>query len=81
MLEQAPDADYVKGKLEYPYGRGMNLQMLVPDVEALAIAFKDSVVIRPLMNKTYQTGAVKSSFRELMIADPDGYVLRFQQIL
>jgi hypothetical protein len=82
MLEQVDDADWLPpgGKLEKPYGRGINFQILVPDVQVMYETFKDALIIRPLMDKTYKTGATTRSFRELMIADPDGYVLRFQQI-
>ncbi|MCB1537363.1 MAG: VOC family protein [Rhodospirillales bacterium] len=81
MIEEGTSADYVRGPLEKPYGRGINFQIIVPDVEKLREVFVNATILRDLMDKTYRTGATTRSFRELMVSDPDGYVLRFQQPL
>ena len=56
MLEQAsgPGRRFHTALLEHPFGRGMNLQIEVADVDAL-----------------------EAGNRQFVVADPDGYLLRF----
>ncbi len=67
----------------YPFGRGLNVQIEVPDVAPLLKALKDAGV--PLYleveDKWYRKSAIEVGNRQFVVADPDGYLLRFFQSL
>lgn len=64
--------------LEKPFGRGLNLQILVPDVMAIlersGAAGLD--LFLPLEDKWYRRDEMEVGNRQFVIADPDGYLLR-----
>lgn len=69
--------------MERPYGRGINLQFMVPDVDGLYEAALGRGA-EPLV-EIYEDDIWKSDCmdtrRQFMVSDPDGYVLRFAQSL
>ena len=81
MLERAdgPGRRFRTAPLEYPFGRGMNLQIEVPDVDDLhAQALKAGATIYiPLEERWYRRGDEKAGNRQFVVIDPDGYLLRF----
>jgi catechol 2,3-dioxygenase-like lactoylglutathione lyase family enzyme len=85
MLEEAagPGRRFSTAPLEHPYGRGVNLQIACADVvrlHARAVAAGAEVVI-PLETRWYRADAVETGNRQFVVADPDGYLLRFYQDL
>lgn len=62
-----------------PFGRGVNLQIKVADVGALAAALRarDIPLMLPMEDKWYRKGDHEVGNRQFMVADPDGYLLRF----
>lgn len=85
MLEEVQngsDIDWVRSALEPPYGRGINFQIEVTDVDAIhnALTAHGCTILRPMMDKTYKTSLGTIGSREFIVADPDGYALRFHQI-
>lgn len=66
-----------------PYGRGVNFQFMVPDVDELYEAVL-SHGTKPFLD-IYEADIWKTDCmdtrRQFMILDPDGYVLRFAQSL
>lgn len=81
MLEEAagPGRRFRTAPLEHPYGRGMNLQIEVNNVDELhnrvQMAGIDFVI--PLEEQWYRNGSLECGNRQFVIADPDGYLLRF----
>ena len=78
MLEENNE-NWKVGKLEYPYGNGINISMSVKDVEKMYNDLKEKKLKFFLNleiheyrvdNETYQD-------KEFLIQDPDGYLLRF----
>lgn len=76
------DGTWESGAYEYPYGRGINLQILVEDVRALRERVRRAG-IEPFVElyttaywRTHQT----DERTEFAVLDPDGYMLRFTQI-
>ncbi|WP_309570010.1 VOC family protein [Deinococcus sp.] len=67
------------GALERPYGRGINFQMVVPDLDALhARLLADGYpLFAPLTTATYHEGHTPHTQRQVLVQDPDGYLLRF----
>jgi catechol 2,3-dioxygenase-like lactoylglutathione lyase family enzyme len=81
MLEQAdgPGRRFRTAPLEYPFGRGMNLQIEVPDVDHLhAQALEAGAAIYiSLEERWYRRGDEETGHRQFVVIDPDGYLLRF----
>ena len=69
--------------LARPFGRGMNLQIETRDVAGLAevCAREGADILLPLETRWYRTGAQEQGNRQFIVADPDGYLLRFFQDL
>lgn len=69
--------------LEYPYGRGVNLQIEVPEVTPLlqALEIAGIALYLPLEEKWYRMDRLEIGQRQFIVPDPDGYLLRFCQRL
>jgi catechol 2,3-dioxygenase-like lactoylglutathione lyase family enzyme len=93
MLQEAagPGRRFRTAPLERPFGRGINLQILVPDVEVTHAAVL-AAGLKPLIeleDRWYDVdvatpsgrwtsiGPMKAGNRQFVVADPDGYLLRF----
>lgn len=79
MIEQPTERAFVMGDLAYPYGRGMNLQIQVSDVESLyarATAAGSEIYLQ-LEERWYRRDRVLLGNRQFVVLDPDGYLLRF----
>jgi len=81
MLEEAagPGRRFHTAPLEHPFGRGVNLQIAVADVDALYAAVQSAgLEIRiPLEERWYRHDAIERGNRQFVVADHDGYMLRF----
>ncbi len=81
MLEAAsgPGRRFRTAALRRPFGRGINLQIAVDAADALyarAVAAGLEIVI-PLEERWYRQGRMEAGNRQFVVADPDGYLLRF----
>ncbi len=67
------------GKLEYPYGRGINISMTISDIEKMYNDLKEKNVdfFLELEVHEYRVNDESSYDKEFLIQDPDGYLLRF----
>lgn len=63
----------------YPFGRGMNMQIITDDVATLIANLADigHDLYLPLEEKWYRSGPQELGNRQFVVADPDGYLLRF----
>jgi catechol 2,3-dioxygenase-like lactoylglutathione lyase family enzyme len=81
MIEAAPGPGrrFTTAPLERPYGRGMNLQILVSDAHVLYASVGDAgfTPLIPMEEKWYDVGGDRKGNRQFVVADPDGYLLRF----
>ncbi|MBD3171250.1 VOC family protein [Candidatus Bathyarchaeota archaeon] len=70
---------WMTGELEYPFGRGINLQIEVPDVNSLLIRLKQNSIslFMALEEKWYQKDDIEVGNKQFLVQDPDGYLLRF----
>lgn len=71
------------GPLERPYGRGMNLSIRCADINALAKAIEgaDIPLRRPIEECWYRDNDREHGELNILVLDPDGYLLRFNQSL
>lgn len=69
--------------VKYPFGKGLNLQIRVDDIAPMikALAEIGHALYLPLEDKWYRVGDEESGNRQFVVADPDGYLLRFYQDL
>ena len=78
MIEEQND-NWDTGKMEYPYGRGINISMTVSDVEKMYNELKEKNIkcFLDLEIHEYRVNDKVFSDKEFLIQDPDGYLLRF----
>jgi catechol 2,3-dioxygenase-like lactoylglutathione lyase family enzyme len=83
MLDHSRTRRLVNGETEQPFGRGLNLQIQVSDVKSL----HDSLIDRGLAlfwrleEKWYRRDDELLGNWQFVVADPDGYLLRFYEDL
>ena len=67
--------------LEPPFGRGVSLQIEVSDVAACSrrMAERAYPLLLPVHARTYRVGTRERTLHQLLVQDPDGYVLRLAQ--
>ena len=83
MLEQVHPAGWQVGALEPPFGRGINLQMELTEIQPLLDRLQAAgiALFRQPTEGWYPVGEMLAGQRELLQQDPDGYLLRFVQYL
>lgn len=78
MIEEIND-NWNTGKLEYPYGRGMNISMEVKDIDSIYYKVKEKAypIFQDMQVDKYQVDDKVYFDKEFLIQDLDGYLLRF----
>lgn len=73
------NGNWKTGKLEHPFGRGINFQIEAKSIEPLLKSLKiHNYPLRMQPKDTwYRKGKVLIGNREFLVMDPDGYLLRF----
>ena len=92
MLEEAPSlaratpAEFEQGQwrpadLEPPFGRGVNFEIRVDDIDAAneRIAACGYPLLLDVHQKVYRLQSENRAVRQLVIADPDGYLIRLSE--
>lgn len=81
MLEQiGVGRNWITGPLEAPLGRGVNFQINVPNTTPLVTALANAgieLLMQP-ETKWYRIGDEEAGVEQFLVADPDGYLIRFQ---
>lgn len=80
-LDPQEDEAFITGKFEYPLGRGINFQIETDNVQKVYASLKahDYPIRREIKDSWYQVGHVLHGCRQILVQDPDGYLLRFSQ--
>jgi catechol 2,3-dioxygenase-like lactoylglutathione lyase family enzyme len=81
IQQEEEDEDWHNGKPEYPFGRGINFQITVPDIYLLLDKLKaiNYPLKRNLKESRYKIKDEYYDCIEFLVMDPDGYLLRFSQ--
>ena len=82
MIEQNT-SEWNTGKLEYPYGRGIHLQIKVKSINTLLTSLKKynyEIYVEPF-ERWYKIKNNLCGLRQFLVKDPDGYLLRFAEDL
>lgn len=77
------DGSWETGAMQKPFGRGLNLQITTADLDVLLNKVKDAhwPVYEGPYDRMRILGEGEGDFREFLVQDPDGYLLRFSQII
>ena len=79
MLEEYSDNSWITGRLEKPFGRGINFQIDVEDMDGQLEKIKTQGI--PLYEEVteswYRAENFENGQMEFLVQDPDGYLLRF----
>lgn len=78
MLEQI-NGNWNVGKMEYPFGRGINFEMTISDVDAVYERIEKAGIklFMKMEFKDYECGNEIVHQKQFLVQDPDGYLLRF----
>src|SRR5690606_5918229 len=74
---------WITADLEVPFGRGINFEVEVDDVDAIHQRFQERgyPLEVELHEKSYRVGDEVCSVRQFLAKDPDGYLVRPSQTL
>lgn len=80
MIEQVNN-NWNTGNLEYPYGRGINLQIETDDIDKIRGRLQKYGIkpFKETMINRYECKGVIYEEKELLVQDLDGYLLRFAE--
>jgi hypothetical protein len=83
MLEQPTGRTFLTAELAHPYGRGVNFQIEVSNIQALyaAVQAAGCPMVLDLEDAWYPRHDLAFGNRQFVVQDPDGYLLRFFQDL
>ena len=78
MIEEIND-NWNTGKLEYPFGRGINISMTINNIDNYyqELVNKNITFFKDIMTNEYDVNDKTYLDKEFLIQDPDGYLLRF----
>ena len=82
MIAQA-NRHWATGPYQRPLGRGINFQIFVEDPDALAKKLVDRgyPLFEPVNDAWPASGGVARGYRQFLVQDPEGYLLRFAKKL
>lgn len=85
MIEQlGPDRSWITGPLEPPYGRGINFQIEVADLNPILEALRAAghpLFMQPETKWYRISNTAEVGVEQFLVTDPDGYLVRFQVVL
>jgi catechol 2,3-dioxygenase-like lactoylglutathione lyase family enzyme len=66
-----------------PFGKGLNVQIRVPSITPLLreLARRGQPLVLPVEERWYRIRSEETGLRQFVVADPDGYLLRFHEDL
>lgn len=69
------------GEMEAPFGRGINFQIEVKDVDELYEKLKKYPKFQEMEERWYRKDDIEVGNKQFLVQDPDGYLLRFFESL
>ena len=86
--EAATASDFTQGqwrtaRLEYPFGRGINLEITILDVQSVYAGLLTHAypIKLDLHDKWYRVNDRFQGVRQFLVMDPDGYLIRLAQTI
>ena len=85
MIEEATSNDrkWLSGLLEYPFGRGINIQMVIKNIDELYENLRSHAIplFMDIEEKWYRRAIDTVGQKQFVLQDPDGYLLRFSDTI
>ena len=83
MIQELIPGEKEVEKLEYPFGRGINFQIDCKSVQKIIYDLNKNKypLKRGIKDSWYEAGNKSFGCREVLVLDPDGYLLRFSEEL
>lgn len=82
MLDEGVNGSWSTGVTEQPFGRGINFQLFVDDLQKVICDLRNNNI--PLFKEPficeYRINSEAQVFKEVLVQDPDGYLLRFSEL-
>lgn len=81
MIQELRRGEKEEERLDYPFGRGINFQIESENVLDILkkLEANNYPILRGVKDSWYQGNAISYGCREILVNDPDGYLLRFSQ--
>jgi catechol 2,3-dioxygenase-like lactoylglutathione lyase family enzyme len=83
MIEEYHSEGWNIEPLDRPFGRGVNFQIELEEIESIykRIIESETPLFQEIEESWYQTNEELTGQREFLVQDPDGYLLRFCEVL
>ena len=83
MIQELEPGEKEAGQLEHPFGRGINFQIGTDNVATIMESLKkhNYSLKRGIKGSLYKAGKTSYGCREILVNDPNGYLLRFSEDL
>ena len=83
MIQELRPDEKETEKLQYPFGRGINFQIETENVQKIIDSLEENnyPLKRGIKDSWYKGQGVSYGCREILVQDPDGYLLRFSEDL
>ena len=80
MIEQE-NGHWTVAEAQYPFGRGMNLQIETNEIHRIRQSLKENGIapFKDIFESEYVSNETVFRQLEILVLDPDGYLLRFSQ--
>lgn len=83
MIQELQLSEKEEEKLEYPFGRGINFQIETKSVQKIINSLEKNnyPLKKGVKDSWYKANDISYGCREILVQDPDGYLLRFSEDL
>ena len=83
MLDEGINGSWSTGLQEYPFGRGVNFQFLTDDIHSICDRLQQNNIklFKDLFISKYRADQTTYIEKEILLQDPDGYLLRFSELM
>jgi len=81
MIQELQVGEKQAEKLEYPFGRGINFQIETDNVQIIinSLSKHNYSLKKGMKDSWYRENNILHGCREILVTDPDGYLLRFSE--
>lgn len=83
MIEQLTAESWLVGPMEHAFGRGINLQIELSNIQAtyLSVLANNATPFVEMYDEWYEIDGQTVGQQQFLVQDPDGYLLRFCQAI
>lgn len=83
LMLDGVNENWVMSGFYYPFGSGVNFQIEIDNIEQFVAKIKEKEIdlYKDIFESKYKCGDITYTKKEVMIIDPDGYMLRFSEMV